>query len=160
MSVVLVVLVVLVTVVAVSMAVVIVVVIIVAVALAGSEPRPDAGRRQRSLHHPVAEVHAQRIDRLRVRDRIRGEESGAVGIARAIRAGDGQETDLARRIAGQTRIEATTAAAVRAARNVVAAHVLRQRDVFLRVRAHPFRSELQRPDFRRAEVFDDLRAGV
>ena len=45
-------------------------------------------------------------------------------------------------------------------RDVVAAHVVGQRDVFLRARAHPFRAELQPPDFRGAEMLDDFRAGL
>src|SRR5207302_3104329 len=62
--------------------------------------------------------------------------------------------------AGQTTVEAAAAAAVRGARYIVSAHVLRQRDVFLRVRAHPFWRELELPDFGRAEVLDHLRAGT
>src|SRR5258708_8465263 len=51
-------------------------------------------------------------------------------------------------------------AAVRGARDVISADIARQRDVVLGVGADPFRRQLQRPHFRRAEMFDDLGAGV
>src|SRR5262249_57678446 len=56
--------------------------------------------------------------------------------------------------------EAAAAAAVRAAREVIPADVVRQRDVGLRVGAHPARGQLLSPGLGGAEVLDDLRAGV
>ena len=52
------------------------------------------------------------------------------------------------------------AAAMIRAGDVVAPHGLGQRQVGLGVGAHPFRRELERPHLGRAEVLDDLRAGV
>src|SRR2546427_328883 len=63
-------------------------------------------------------------------------------------------------IAGGVTRATTPAGAVRAAREVVPAHVVGQRDVVRRVRAHPSRSQLLPPRLRGAEVLDDLRAGV
>src|SRR5260221_14138453 len=57
-------------------------------------------------------------------------------------------------------IETAAGAGVRGARDIVSAHVLRQWDVFLRVRTHPFWRELELPDFGRAEMLDHLRAGA
>ena len=73
----------------------------------------------------------------------------------------GHSTGLRReRDGGQAGVEAAHAAAVRGAADVVAAHVVGQRDVFLRIRAHPFGAELQAPDFGGAEMLDNFRAGL
>jgi hypothetical protein len=49
---------------------------------------------------------------------------------------------------------------MRRARQVIAPHVIRQRDVVLRIRADPGRRHLEREHLRATEGFDDLRAGI
>src|SRR5262249_34966628 len=46
------------------------------------------------------------------------------------------------------------------ARNIVAPHIVRQRQVGIGRGAHPLRRELEAPDLRGAEMLDDLRASA
>src|SRR5437667_6839215 len=93
-------------------------------------------------------MESYRIDGLRLRHRVGRERTRAVVVTGA--SGYGARID----------IEATTAAAVRAAREIVPADVLRQRDVVIRGRADPSRCQLLPPRLGSTKVFDDLRAAV
>src|SRR5207248_371714 len=57
-------------------------------------------------------------------------------------------------------VEAASAAAVRRARNIVAAHDVWHRDVFIGRCADEARTQIEIPDLGRAEVLHDLRAGL
>ena len=99
-------------------------------------------------------MHRQRIDRLGVRHRIGGQRADAGVVAFAF---DGLRRE---RDGGQAGVEPAHAATVHGAADVIAAHVVGQRYVFLRIRAHPFGAELQAPDFCSAEMLDNFRAGL
>src|SRR5205814_4752068 len=102
----------------------------VALALAAAQCGVAAVGRRGALHHPVAEVVADRVDCLRMRHRVAGKGADPVAGARA--AWRSKRSDA----------EAAVAAAMLRARNVVAAHVLGQRDVALRISADPLGPEL------------------
>src|SRR5207247_7623737 len=119
----------------------------ITLALRAAQGRVPARRRQNTLHHPPTEMVPQRVHRLRVRHGIRAEDALAVVVAGAVH-----------HRAWRGLVEAAAAAAVRGAGDVVAADVVRQRDVVLRIGADPLGPELQRPDLGGAEVLDDLRA--
>ena len=97
---------------------------------------------------------AQGVDRSTVRHRVGWQHPGAEVVARAHRSALGQGC------ARQAGVEPPGAATVVGAGDVITAHVLRQRQVGLRVGAHPFGRELESPDFGRAKVLHDLRAGL
>src|SRR5229473_3290338 len=134
--------------VAVIVVVIPVVVVVLLVFLRRLQSRPAAGRRERAAHDPVAEVETNRVHRFRVRHRIGGERSLAVTGARATRR------------SGRGDAKAAVAAAVLGAGDVIPPHVPGQRNVLLRIRADPFGTELESPDFGGTEMLDDLRAGV
>ena len=117
--------------------------------------RIAARRRRRALHHPVAEVHAQRVDGLRVRHRIGRQHAGAEVVARAGR----RRSSAGRRPAGwcRSRRRRRRGWCWRCSSGARSSGSGRSA---LRVRADPLGRELQRPHLGRAEVLDDLRAGA
>ncbi|HWF96441.1 MAG TPA: hypothetical protein VG291_15905 [Xanthobacteraceae bacterium] len=56
--------------------------------------------------------------------------------------------------------KAALAAAVLGARDIIAPHIVGQRDIGIAGGADPFGRELEAPDFRGAEMLDDLRTGM
>ena len=101
------------------------------------------------MHHPLAQRDAQAVDELGRRHRIGPEVSDAIVVARA------SGSDVRDRL-----IEAPTAATMCRARQVIAPHVVRQRNVILRIGSDPGCRHLQREHLRAAERLNDLRAGV
>jgi len=82
-----------------------------------SQPRPDTRRRTLSLHHPVAEMYPQRIDGLRVRERVGVQDTGAEVVAGAI--------GRSKQATGEAGVEATRATAMGRTRNIVATDIFR-----------------------------------
>ncbi len=121
---------------------------------AGGQRGVAAGGWLGAFHDPVAKVHAQRVDGLRVRHGVGGQHAHAKVVARAGRAGFGQGH------AGQAGVKTARATAVVAASQVVALDVGGQWQVLLGVGAHPLGRELERPDFGRAKVFHHLGASL
>ena len=111
-------------------------------------PRINAVRRRDALHDPVAEMEPYRVDGLRLRQWIVRERARAIVVAGAIG------------YVARIDVEAAVAAAVRGAREIVPADVIRQRDIVLRVRAEPSHCQLLPPNLGGTGVFDDLRAAV
>src|SRR5262249_7827936 len=97
---------------------------------------------------PLPEMVAQRIHRIAMRHWIGPQDALAIVVPRAV------DRDVRRALG-----EAPPAAAVRSARDVIAANVLGKGNVSPRVRSHPFNAKFQSPDLGRAEMFDDLRTG-
>ena len=102
-----------------------VVVVIVAVdqpgRYAARERRPLAGRRLRAVHDPVAQRDAHAVDQRGRRHRVR---AAACRVPQLLPG-----TADRRRLSGGFSVDRAVAAAVRRARQVVAPHVVRQRDV-------------------------------
>src|SRR5262245_33813123 len=93
-------------------------------------------------------MEAERIDRLGMRNRIGRKHPNA-----EIRAGTHR---YIRRVDG----EAALAAPVLSTRDIVSAHIARERDILIGGCSDERRTERQSPHLRRAKVLDDLRARV
>jgi hypothetical protein len=109
--------------------------------------RVSARRWRRIVHHPLAKVGAQRVDRMPVRNRIRRKDPATevrAGTVRRLQRGHG---------------ETASAPAVLGARDVVPTDVTREWNVPLGRRAHQAWTEHQTPGLRGAKVLHNLWAG-